>query len=682
MEILVVDDSHSVLTLISSIIDDLGYNSIAVNSGERAVEAVTCMEQLPDLVILDVNMEGMDGYETGRALKTFADTSHLPIIFLTGAKDPDIQAKCLAIGDDYIAKPFSVEMVIIKIKAHLRVSQLTKKMQEKNQELRRRDQEVQNEHKIVESIFTNQFQKHINHPLIRYHMSPASVFNGDVLLVANGPSNNTYLLIGDATGHGLAAAVGAIPIYSTFRTMASKGLTVGSIAAELNHSLLQLLPGHMMLAAAIIEITPHTNELQVWAGGLPNLIIATPEGAIKQQIQAFHPPLAAMETDEFSQNIQVYPLTENDKIFLFTDGIEEARNIDDEMFGEQRLHALFKGDGSDVYKNIKEAHEQFTVNTEQDDDITLVEFIYRPDIQGEQYPARNQNFKHLLPWNLQFSLKPDDMRRCEPIPQIIHHISNAAGVDLHQDFISTILSELYNNALEHGLLKLDSDVKNDTDGFINYYQLRRESLEQLTEGQIDITLEAHPAGKNSHIVIEVTDTGQGYNYETSHDGDEQDNHGRGLMLTRQLCEQLLVSNGGRTTKVIYKFQRGNNEASPMANILIVDDSPSMRNMVSTTLVASGHKVDDAVDGQAALLKIKTSQYDAVISDINMPNMDGIELVRQIRSLANYKYTPVLLLTTESANDKKLEGKSAGATGWLVKPFNPEKLISTVERVLR
>ena len=118
------------------------------------------------------------------------------------------------------------------------------------------------------------------------------------------------------------------------------------------------------------------------------------------------------------------------------------------------------------------------------------------------------------------------------------------------------------------------------------------------------------------------------------------------------------------------------------NILIVDDSPSMRNMVSTTLVASGHKVDDAVDGQAALLKIKTSQYDAVISDINMPNMDGIELVRQIRSLANYKYTPVLLLTTESANDKKLEGKSAGATGWLVKPFNPEKLISTVERVLR
>ena len=119
----------------------------------------------------------------------------------------------------------------------------------------------------------------------------------------------------------------------------------------------------------------------------------------------------------------------------------------------------------------------------------------------------------------------------------------------------------------------------------------------------------------------------------------------------------------------------------MAKILVIDDSPSMRNMVKTTLLASGHQVDDAVDGQLGLSKIKTTQYDAIISDINMPVMDGIELTRQTRALPAYKYTPILLLTTESATDKKLEGKQAGATGWLVKPFNPEKLTSTVDRVL-
>lgn len=119
----------------------------------------------------------------------------------------------------------------------------------------------------------------------------------------------------------------------------------------------------------------------------------------------------------------------------------------------------------------------------------------------------------------------------------------------------------------------------------------------------------------------------------------------------------------------------------MASILIIDDSASMRNMISATLMSSGHKVTDAADGQAGLNKAKITQFDAIISDINMPIMDGIELTKQIRSLPNYRYIPILLLTTESATDKKLEGKNAGATGWLVKPFNPDKLIATVNRVL-
>lgn len=119
----------------------------------------------------------------------------------------------------------------------------------------------------------------------------------------------------------------------------------------------------------------------------------------------------------------------------------------------------------------------------------------------------------------------------------------------------------------------------------------------------------------------------------------------------------------------------------MANILIVDDSASMRNMVSATLQSAGHQVKDAGDGQQALNHAKVGSFDAVITDLNMPVMNGIELVKNLRALPNYKYTPILLLTTESSSDKKSEGKQAGATGWLVKPFNPEKLLATVDRVL-
>lgn len=119
----------------------------------------------------------------------------------------------------------------------------------------------------------------------------------------------------------------------------------------------------------------------------------------------------------------------------------------------------------------------------------------------------------------------------------------------------------------------------------------------------------------------------------------------------------------------------------MAKILAVDDSASMRQMVSFTLKGAGHDVVEASDGNEALKYAQGQAVDLVLSDVNMPNMNGIELCRSLRQLPSYKFTPILMLTTESAGDKKMEGKSAGATGWIVKPFNPDQLLSTIKKVL-
>jgi two-component system, chemotaxis family, chemotaxis protein CheY len=119
----------------------------------------------------------------------------------------------------------------------------------------------------------------------------------------------------------------------------------------------------------------------------------------------------------------------------------------------------------------------------------------------------------------------------------------------------------------------------------------------------------------------------------------------------------------------------------MAKILAVDDSASMRQMVAFTLKGAGHTVTDAVDGKQALDIAKTQSFDLVLTDINMPVMDGITLTKELRALPAYRFTPVLVLTTEDGGDKKNQGRAAGATGWLVKPFNPEQLLSTVKKVL-
>ena len=118
------------------------------------------------------------------------------------------------------------------------------------------------------------------------------------------------------------------------------------------------------------------------------------------------------------------------------------------------------------------------------------------------------------------------------------------------------------------------------------------------------------------------------------------------------------------------------------NILIVDDSASMRQLVAFTLRDAGFTVGEAEDGVDAHNKSKLVKYEMVITDLNMPNMDGIALIRTLREDSQYKFTPIVMLTTESQESKKSEGKQAGASGWIVKPFTPDQLLGVVNKFMR
>lgn len=120
----------------------------------------------------------------------------------------------------------------------------------------------------------------------------------------------------------------------------------------------------------------------------------------------------------------------------------------------------------------------------------------------------------------------------------------------------------------------------------------------------------------------------------------------------------------------------------MHSILAVDDSASMRQMVSFTLKNAGFKVVEAVDGQDAWEKASTRDFDLVLTDQNMPGLDGLTLTRKLREHPRFKTTPILILTTESSDQMKQAGRAAGATGWLVKPFDPNKLIEVIQKVIR
>lgn len=120
----------------------------------------------------------------------------------------------------------------------------------------------------------------------------------------------------------------------------------------------------------------------------------------------------------------------------------------------------------------------------------------------------------------------------------------------------------------------------------------------------------------------------------------------------------------------------------MKKILAVDDSSSVRQMVNFTLKSAGYQVTDAVDGQDALTKAGKEKFDMIITDLNMPNLDGIGLITELRKLPGYSFVPILMLTTESQAEKKDQGRKAGATGWIVKPFNADQLTSAIHKLLK
>lgn len=127
--------------------------------------------------------------------------------------------------------------------------------------------------------------------------------------------------------------------------------------------------------------------------------------------------------------------------------------------------------------------------------------------------------------------------------------------------------------------------------------------------------------------------------------------------------------------------KGHYQFHSMAHILSVDDSATMRQMVAMTLQQAGFEVTQSWNGEEALSKAESQKYSLVITDLHMPKMDGLELIRRLRKLDEYRFVPILVLTTEATFETKQAGKAAGATGWIVKPFDPDQLVRTIRKVL-
>jgi len=558
MKVLVVDDHPYNRELLAFILEDFNYQSSFACNGQEAVDAVTADPTI-GMVLMDVNMPVMDGREATRIIKETITDRFVPVVFVTALDEDQALAECLSSGgDDFISKPVNESVLVAKIAAHMRTASLYQELQATNKSLSYHQRVMDREHAIVEHVFQNGMQRvDLQCENLKYRISPMSMFNGDVVLAAPSPSGGLYILLGDFTGHGLSAAIGCLPVADAFYAMVNKQASVADIAAEINHKLQSLLPSNMFFCAAILELSLNGDRLSYWVGGINDLLLIAPDGGVVERLQAQHMPLGVLGDQEFDAAVDVVNPAAGTRLVVYTDGIIESQNEQGEMFGEERLEALLCEPVDSYIDLIAERVTHFREGGEQTDDMSMVELQCGPVVHRDGLPPRSEADHGIaLPWQLSFHLTSVELIKKDLVADIIRLLGGNLTLRSHLDILFTLLSELFSNALEHGLLQLDSSLKESPDGFEEYYRQRQQRISALGDGTIDVSL-ALTGMTSNKLKIKVTDSGAGFDFvaiqQQKTESSDDFSFGRGIELIHSLCESIEYDNGGRTVTAIYRL---------------------------------------------------------------------------------------------------------------------------------
>lgn len=558
LTVLIADDNMTDRMLLSSIVRRQGHAVITASNGQEAVEVFR--QQRPQLVLLDAMMPVMDGFEAAREIKRLAGEALVPIIFLTSLTEEQALVRCLdAGGDDFLAKPYNQVILAAKIKAMDRLRRLQATVLEQRDQITRHHDYLLNEQRVAKAVFDQIAHSGcLDAPNVRYLQSPYALFNGDLLLAAYTPSGDMHVLLGDFTGHGLPAAVGAMPLAEVFYGMTAKGYGLAEILREMNAKLKRILPVDMFCCATMLCLSFQRCTVEVWNGGMPDGYLQRQDGSARVALVSRHLPLGVLPATRFDDQTEVWPLTPGDRVLLISDGVIETTNIQDESFGVDRLERVFDThtDPESLFEGILQALHDF--RGESRDDVSMVQLAL---IDADRRPPASLIYSDSgqsspLDWAAVFEFRADTLRRFNPLPYVLQLLQEIHGLRSQSGELYSVLAELYSNALEHGVLGLDSGLKRDASGFSQYYALRNTRLAALEEGYVRLHLQIRPEEGGGRLSIIVEDSGKGFDVGRvlAQPPSVHGLSGRGVNLVRQLSHSARWSEDGRCAHVEFTWE--------------------------------------------------------------------------------------------------------------------------------
>lgn len=553
LRFLVVDDSIDHIMVLVTMLEIMGHTVQQAMSGEQALDLFHA--QRPDFVLMDVLMPGMGGYEAVREMRRLAP-EWFPIIFITGlGRSDDAVRGFEAGGDDFLTHP--IDLTILRAKIHsLQVRlQLSRKLSEQNRLLLEYQKHNEEEQLVAAGYMQRMTMQHqLDDPDVRYFLRSAANLSGDLIAVARTPEGVLHLLLADSTGHGLSAALAAMPVIHPFYSMTSKSFGIAAIAREMNDKVRQVLPVSHFVAAILAAIDPVTQTVEVWSGGCPPPVMLGQDGALIHAFNPQHLALGILATSEFDAALQRFCYRGLEcSLIMFTDGVIEREGQHGDRFGLNRLLETAQVpdamDGREIWQRILAASDIFATGNAASDDMALMQ-VRCPNMHEEHaiaLQAGQSKRRGQRVWIFSVSLHVQQIRKMDVVPLLLDLVQKIEMDRRRAGEIFLVLSELFNNAVDHGLLKLDSSLKHHVSGMERYFDERDSRLASTRSGQVEVHLEKVLYGQGDmELRIRVHDSGEGFDYQTVRKviASDTQRHGRGIGLVCNLCSSVEYMGNG------------------------------------------------------------------------------------------------------------------------------------------
>lgn len=554
---LVVDNDRSNVMILRAHLEQLGYFVVEAFNGQEAIDTFNKLPRKPDLIIMDVVMPVMDGYQATKIIKENIRSEYIPVIFITGLSEKATVQTCIENGgDDLILKPVNSEIFKSKIFAHERIRDLQSKVTSLYNEMLDNQTVAKSIYEKMLEVNNQQFDG------IHKICKASDVFSGDIMLTAYTPSRDIHIVLADFTGHGMSAAIGALPVSMLFRQLCAQGVHIRDIIQKINIALYALLPTEMFMAAQFVRIQHDLKRAFVYNFSMPEVIIVEHETrVIKNRIESKGMALGIMEYCDAKEAECVVNIELEDRILMFTDGLTEYGVDDNLEFSEERIINIIQHSEESeytqaIYKEIKKSN----LEEIQHDDISMLEVHCTPDIipawtnevlfgrtDTDEYCESSLPSEPVLDFS--FSLYGGQLLSIDPVPVLSKTLRTYKPAKQQKQALYAIIQDLFFHALHESIAqKLEIDS---SDLEINSHRLVNEFVK--------FSLYLAKYDNKYQFKITVKDSGVGCDYSSLVKGGNINSLDSDVNLFRAatICQDISFSENGTRVSAVYEWEEYN-----------------------------------------------------------------------------------------------------------------------------